>query len=264
MSIYTYNVYCFDIDGTLAGSYDAIDSAVGDMLCSLLQKGKQVVFVSGRRFSSADAIFGDIEHKVIKQLPCFDAYATAVHAIASGGAHMLEYKDGTWRDVFRKGMTDKDIALLIDAYEQALPKALVAGDPALAHKSRHVNKDNLMLSCTSIEPTEVGADRSRDGWDDDYEKRRRIIQEMQVHIPHDRFDIRIGGGTTLDISMKGVNKKTALEAFFVHTGCKKEETVFIGDGFGKGGNDEVVKETGIATVEVRDPDEVLTLFNDFN
>lgn len=259
-SIHDYQVYCFDIDGTLAGSYDAISADVAGMLCGLLKKGKTVVFVTGRMFSSADSRFGDVEYKVLTQLPCYPECAQQIYTIASGGAHMLEYKGDTWKDVFAKRIPDEEIARMIDVYEAALPKALDQNDPALRHKSRHVNKGNLLLSCTSIEPTEEGADVSRKGWDDNREKRRRIRNEMYKSISAETFDIHIGGGTTLDISHKGVNKKSALEALFVHTGIAPEQTVFIGDGFGEGGNDEVVRGV-VDVVEVTEPNDVLRLFN---
>lgn len=259
-NIHDYRVYCFDIDGTLAGSYDAIHADIATLLCTMLQQGKEVLFVSGRRFSMESTVFGDIEYKVLRMLPCYPQYAGLIHIIASGGAHMLEYKDSSWHDVYRTHMTDESIAMLIDVYEKALPAVLDQNDPALHHKSRHVNKDNMMLSCTSIEPTEAGADLSRYGWDDNREKRRAILKEMYKTISRDEFDIHIGGGTTLDISLKGVNKKSALEYFFAYTGCNKEDAVFVGDGFGEGGNDEVVRELGIAIQEVTGPNDVLQLF----
>jgi hydroxymethylpyrimidine pyrophosphatase-like HAD family hydrolase len=226
----------------------------------MLREGKEVLFVSGRRFSMEGTIFGDIEYKVLHKLPCYPQYAERMHVIASGGAHMLEYTEGAWHDVYRKHMTDESIAMLIDVYEKSLLAVLAPDDPALHHKSRHVNKDNMMLSCTSIEPTEEGADLSRHGWDDNKQKRRAILKEMYKTVSQDEFDIHVGGGTTLDISPKGVNKRSALEQFFVHTGFKKEDAVFVGDGFGEGGNDEVVRDSGVAIQEVTGPKDVLQLF----
>lgn len=258
-NIHDYQVYCFDIDGTLASSYDAISSDIAAMLCALLEKNKNILFISGRRFSLESAVFGDIDYKVLRQLPCYPQRAQNIHSIASGGAHMLEYKNGVWSDVYKRHMSDDSVAHLIEVYEQALLAALDPTDPACTFKSRHVNKDNTMLSCTSIEPTEPGAAEIRHDWDRDYNKRRKIVAEMYKTVSKDEFEIRIGGGTTLDISVVGVNKKSALEYFFMHTGFLKEETVFIGDGFGEGGNDEVVRGM-VDCVEVTGPRDVLKLF----
>ena len=78
----------------------------------------------------------------------------------------------------------------------------------------------------------------------------------------DSFDIRIGGATSIDITKKGMNKAFAMRKFMKILEISPENTLFIGDALFEGGNDEIVKETGIICKQVSNPQATFEVIRD--
>lgn len=66
------------------------------------------------------------------------------------------------------------------------------------------------------------------------------------------FNCFIGGTSSFDIVAKKYDKYSALIEYAEDKGYKKEEILFLGDDFKKGGNDEQVMQGGIDCVVVKD------------
>ena len=64
----------------------------------------------------------------------------------------------------------------------------------------------------------------------------------------------MGGATSIDITQKGVDKAYGLKKLRDTSWIPLEQMMFIGDAIFPGGNDYSVKELGLETVHVKDPD----------
>jgi hypothetical protein len=69
------------------------------------------------------------------------------------------------------------------------------------------------------------------------------------------YDVKSGGSTSIDVTRHGINKAYGIRKLSEHLAIPIEEMLYVGDALFPGGNDEVVKETGIPTRQVADPDE---------
>jgi FAD/FMN-containing dehydrogenase len=74
--------------------------------------------------------------------------------------------------------------------------------------------------------------------------------------------VKIGGTTSIDITKKGVNKAYGIGQLARELKISVENMVYVGDELGKGGNDEVVKRTGITTYAVQSPMDTVVLISD--
>ncbi len=90
-------------------------------------------------------------------------------------------------------------------------------------------------------------------WDPTREKRRKIVESLQPKIP--KFDVRIGGSTSIDITRRGMNKAYGIHKLEQYLEIPLSQMVFVGDALFYGGNDYPVKATGVDCIEVKDPDE---------
>ena len=59
--------------------------------------------------------------------------------------------------------------------------------------------------------------------------------------------MRPAGTTTIDITRKGIDKDFGIRKLSERLGIPPERMVYVGDALFPGGNDAIVKETGIAT-----------------
>jgi hypothetical protein len=69
------------------------------------------------------------------------------------------------------------------------------------------------------------------------------------------FDVKTGGSTSIDVTRPGINKAYGVRKISEHLGIPIGEMLYIGDALFPGGNDAVVKETGIPTQQTSGPDE---------
>lgn len=258
MKIFDYDVFCFDVDGTIAPTYEKIQPEMADALCTLLHKGKTLLFVTGRGMYVGSLEYDNVVRGVIAQLSCFDTYSDHVYIIAAGGAVLYKYSSDskTWKELYAKHILKDTLHQLETVYREALMATVSQDDPVHTFTPRFVYREDFSVACTSIDPASAPQELRKE-WDRDYHKRRVIVSYMKERIQGVSFSI--GGGTTIDVTSEGVNKASGIEQFFSHTGFNKHQTVFLGDGFGEGGNDEIVKQTGVAVYEVSGPQEVLHL-----
>ncbi|BBM16976.1 hydrolase [Enterococcus avium] len=87
-------------------------------------------------------------------------------------------------------------------------------------------------------------------WDPDMKKRKAIVSLIEPELVDLGLKIGIGGATSIDITLPGIDKAYGMERLMEQTGLEKEDILFIGDKLQPGGNDYPVKEIGIDTIEV--------------
>lgn len=87
-------------------------------------------------------------------------------------------------------------------------------------------------------------------FDPDRRNRREFYDDVKETFSD--YNVFIGGTSSFDLVPKPFDKYQALERFCCENGYAKEETVFFGDDFGRGGNDEPVYLSEFDFVEITD------------
>jgi phosphomannomutase len=90
-------------------------------------------------------------------------------------------------------------------------------------------------------------------WDPNFGKREKIMAILKPLLPD--VSIKTGGSTSIDITRTGIDKAYGIEKLRDLLGVGIAEMLFIGDALFPGGNDSLVKRTGIRTIQVRDVNE---------
>ena len=75
-------------------------------------------------------------------------------------------------------------------------------------------------------------------FDPDRSRRRAIYDEVVAAFPE--YNVFVGGSSSFDMSPRPYDKRYALELYCKEHGLSPENVVFIGDDYGRGGNDESV------------------------
>ena len=75
-------------------------------------------------------------------------------------------------------------------------------------------------------------------FDPDRKKRRAIYDEVVEAFPD--YNVFVGGSSSFDMSPKPYNKYYALDLYCKEHGYDHSEVLYIGDDYGRGGNDECV------------------------
>ena len=85
-------------------------------------------------------------------------------------------------------------------------------------------------------------------WDPTGEKKAKLRDVVAVQLPD--LEVRSGGSTSVDITMKGVDKAYGMAKIMEQTGLAQDQIVFIGDRLDPQGNDYPVKKAGFETISV--------------
>lgn len=88
-------------------------------------------------------------------------------------------------------------------------------------------------------------------WDPEMTKRKAIVAKIQPVLDELDLQVGIGGATSIDVTLPGIDKAYGMKRLMDHTGLVKEDILFIGDKLQPGGNDYPVKSLSIDTIEVK-------------
>jgi phosphomannomutase len=228
----------FDLDGTLARSKQAIEPAMADALSRLLRVAKVAVTSGGG--------FAQLESQVGSRLPA-EANLANLYILPTSGAALYEHCGG-WQAVYEELLSEDELSRISAAIAEAAPAIVDFGAPS--HGERTERRGSQVTFSALGQEAPIA---EKEAWDPTGEKRRALREAVAALLPG--FDVKIGGSTSIDVTRAGVNKAFGLRRLSEHTGVSIDEMLYMGDALGEGGNDEVVKETGVATRAVVDPED---------
>ena len=233
-------IIVFDLDGTLAQSKEAIDKEMAKILYSLLDK-KTVVVITGGAYAQFEKQFlpklKDI--KLLKNL----------FLLPTSGSSFYQFKNKKWEAIYRHFLTKKQKDDIKDAFEKTFKNISYYHPPKVYGQVVEDRRSQITFSALGQKaPLE-----KKQEWNKTQDRRSEIKKMLEQYLP--KFEIRLGGLTSIDVTKKGIDKAYGVDQIMKVFGANKDEIVFIGDALYEGGNDFAVVRTGIATVEVAGPEE---------
>jgi len=241
------SIFVFDLDNTLALSKGPIDTEMALLICRLLEK-THIAIISGGKFEQ-------IRDQVAAQLPP-TAHLEHLVILPTSGAAMYTYEHENWKLRYEERLSEEDVARIEDALEQAVQETGVID----AHTPSY--GERIEFRGAEVTFSELGQQApipEKLAWDPDMTKRRLLRDAAAKRLPG--YDVKLGGSTSVDITKHGVNKAFGIRKLSEYLDIPIADMLYIGDQLSNGGNDEVVKETGIATRAVKDPDETKAFIN---
>ena len=94
-------------------------------------------------------------------------------------------------------------------------------------------------------------------WDPSGDKRERLRAAVQALLP--AFEVRAGGATSIDVTMKGIDKAYGVGALIRQLKLQPNQVLFVGDRLEPGGNDYPVRSLGVHVLPVAGPEQTLEL-----
>lgn len=232
-------VLIFDVDGTVCDSCQEM----GHFMSKFLKEREEtLVFISG---TDAD----ELERMVSSQFFRKDHYifgSSGASAFYNNGAFNMWTKK-LWDLTLSPSETKFLINTLKDFCKQHDLIPLTTQEDQILDRGSQITLSILGRKA----PSEV-----KEKYDPDKKIREMLVKKLAPLID-DKFELKIGGTTSIDITLKGVNKAWALEKFILESGFSKKDILYFGDQLQEGGNDHIVKQTGITCIEVTSPEDTL-------
>lgn len=243
-----YAAIVFDVDGTLSESKCPITTEMG-VLLSRLAKVVPIAATTGTSFSR-------FEEMMFPYFPS-DMPLTNFYLMPTGGASFYAHDGTAWKTMYEEKLTESEMR----AAEAAIQKAVndlgidVAKEPVGPITERRYDTMVAFAGTGQKAPVEMKA-----GWDPDRKKRMAMTEVIAPLIPW--AVVRPAGMTTIDITRKGIDKDFGIRKLSEHLGIPPERMLYIGDALFPGGNDEIVKSTGINTRLIENPEETMRVIEE--
>ncbi len=236
----------FDLDGTLAESKQRMSSDMGELLARLLKK-MPVAVMSG-------AGFPQFEKQFFPGLP-MEANLHNLYIFPTNAAQCFIYRDN-WKPQYDHafGQTDRD----------EIHKAIAEASIEISiQKPKQVWGDIVQDRGAQITFSAVGQDasvRTKQDWAALYNDKRKELRNVLAE-KLKNYSVSTGGITSIDITPKGITKAYGIRRLVELTKIPIAQMLYVGDALEEGGNDAVVKDTGILTHQVFGPEETAGLIN---
>ena len=228
----------FDLDGTLAESKSAVDAEMAALLRDLLSNVKVAVISGGN--------WPQFEQQLTSGLP-HDADLLNLSLLPTCGTKFYRFDQG-WKQLYSEDFTAGEKEMVVRALRRAGEDSGFGAQRIWGEQIEDRGSQLTFSALGQQAPLDV-----KKTWDADFSKRRAMKMVLDKLIPE--FSIRLGGTTSVDITRLGIDKAYGIRKLRDILGVSIGEMIFIGDALFPGGNDYPAKEAGVATIQVKDPNE---------
>jgi phosphomannomutase len=228
----------FDLDGTLAESKSPIDPEMAARLGALLGIVKVAVISGGA--------WPQFETQLVSNLPR-DERLKNLSLLPTCGTQFYTY-DAGWERLYSEDFTAEETETIISSLKQVIGLAGFGSDKVWGEVIEDRGSQITFSALGQQAPIEA-----KRHWDPDFAKRRKMKALLDERIP--QFSVRLGGTTSIDVTKRGIDKAYGIKKLRETLGSAIHEMLFIGDALFPSGNDYPVKEAGVVSIQVRDPEE---------
>ena len=216
MNINSIKLVAMDLDGTLTQHKESLDDTNREVLSALAKRYGLVMVGAGQVM------------RIFNQLGRFP-----IDVIGNYGLQYGEYDRSSGEVIIKRDLIfpveKQSVRERIEMLREKHGFTEYRGESVEYHPSGCVTFP--ILGTAAIQDDKLA-------FDPDRRKRRKILEEVKATFPE--YTVFIGGSSSFDMAPTPFDKAYALDLYCKEKGIRHDEVVYIGDDYGKGGNDESV------------------------
>lgn len=227
-----------DVDQTICEPAQVVQRELAEQIAALVGRGYSFAFISGTNVE-------ELQRMISNQLE------KEHHLLANTGATYGVQRNGSSMIVYSQTLTPVEKQEITAAFEKLIQEYNL--QPLTSKEDQLLDrKSQITLSVLGRNaPLEV-----KKAFDPHGEKRKKWIEFLRQYLPEDKYEIRFGGTTSIDVTRKGIDKEWGIQEFAKYNGVALSEIVFIGDRLYPGGNDYPAAKI-VDCIAVKNPEETL-------
>lgn len=239
----TKKVIAFDLDDTLAVTKSPISDEMGLLLGRLLEH-YDVCIISGGRLEQ-------FKLQVIDRLNIPPHKLSRLHLMPTCGTRYYRYDEPKkdWEAQYIEDLTKPQKERIVSVLEK-VSKELGLWEAKPAGEIIEDRGSQVTMSALGQQATPA----SKYAWAEKYKDVRPILRDKVAELLPE-LEVRIGGTTSTDVTMIGIDKAYGMRKLMEAIEVSEDEILYIGDKLEEGGNDYPVKAMGIDTIAVRHQDD---------
>lgn len=209
----------FDVDDTVSYNCREINKSISKEIDSLIYCGFVVGFISGTDVMALKKMISvSLEYKH--------------HLLGNSGGNYSVMENNKENTIYQYILSEEERTEIFNAIDLLINKYNI--------KSLTSKKDQVLDRVNQITLSCIGRHapaNKKQQFDPDEKKRRLWIEFLRCHISSEKYEFRIGGKTSIDITKKGMDKSFGLKEFSKRNNISFDEIVYFGDKCYPGGND---------------------------
>lgn len=226
----------FDLDGTLTASKTNLDQEMAPLLCHLLEKKKVLVIGGGN--------LPQFRGQFLNNLTCPKEKFDNLFIAPTSGASMYKNKNGGWQEIYRYILSLSEKRKVMSAFQDAFHDIQYRNPEKIYGKVIEDRKSQITFSALGQKAPLAAKEK----WHKESDIRPALKSALEKYLPG--FGVGLGGLTSIDITKKGIDKAYGVRQISKILKIPIKKMVYVGDALYEGGNDAVVKKTGIPTLQV--------------
>ena len=243
----------FDLDGTLTESKSPMDPEMNSVLSALLGKTKVAVIGGGH--------FPQFEKQFVSRLNCSPELLGNLFLFPTTASSFYRYSKG-WELVYSHLLSSDQKRVIFSAFEEALteleytPPKQIYGE-VLEDRGSQISFSPLGQKIVDVlgeKGIALKMEWGATSW------RPRIAEAVSKRLPE--FNVKMGGISTIDVTVKGIDKGYGLRQIEKHLRIPITDMFFIGDAIFPGGNDYAVVPTGVHHLKIDGPHHTKKIIQD--
>ena len=215
-------IICFDLDGTLAPSKERLDDEMVDLVNQLLEK----YYMSVITWWWPDRF----QRQIFDYITTDENLLSKFIACPNCGTKMLRYENGQRNKLYSLDFTSEEKKKILDSMNEVMNLLNLRPE-----KTRWDIVEDRWSQITFSALWQNAPLQEKQYWDPDFKKRNVIKAELEKRIPE--FSINSWWTTSIDITMKWVDKAFAIKKVMEYNPFKLEDILFIWDAIFPGWND---------------------------
>lgn len=227
----------FDLDDTLTTSKRPMSEPMTSLFVRLCE-ATEVAIISG-------GLFEQFRLQVLDACELSERARTNLHLMPTCGTRYVRWRNNNWELVYEHVLDPADRLRIAEALRHRARQLGYWVDEPWGEVIEDRGSQLTYSALGQKAPTE-----NKSSWDPDGTKRARLAELVASDLPD--MSVRSGGSTSVDVTMKGVDKAYGLRQLMTATGYGPHDIVFFGDRLDPNGNDYPVLSTGVDARAVTD------------
>lgn len=234
-------VVIFDLDGTLTESKAPLTSEMGVVLGRLIAH-MPVAIMSGGSYTQ-------FQKQFLQGMPS-EANFSNVYLFPTSASQCYVWQDGIWKRLYENLFTPEEKREILKALDEALRETGFDTPPPKLWGEQLEDRGSQFTWSALGQQAPV---EEKTAWDPDRKKRAPLQAALMKRLPG--FSVRVNAHSSIDITRAGITKAYGVARLSEILHLPISDMLYVGDALFPGGNDEIVKESGIATQQVSGPAE---------
>ncbi|QQS22995.1 HAD-IIB family hydrolase [bacterium] len=241
-------LFVFDLDDTLAESKTPMDAEMAGLIQELLKSHKMAVIGGGK--------YEIFKWQFIKELKAPAKLLKNLYLFPTCGSAFYRYNSG-WKKVYAHLLSTKEKQQVRKAFDDVYEEMNYKHPKKVYGEILEDRKSQMSWSPLGQEIATVLGKKGvqlKAQWRSKYDHvRMEMAKRLAKHLPN--LEVRVGGITTIDVTMKGIDKAYGVRQMEKQLKVKVKDMVYTGDAIFPGGNDYSALKTGIDYIKVKGPED---------